>query len=144
MSSEMTINELMAIVGEPNDKPFVPFLFHNEAGGCFEWVLKQSSYYGKWIDPLLTLYLDKDDDSLVGFELSDLDWMRKTVNRRESVKQIAVCRGKIRLRSLISIIAADSDKTGKHIGHYLRIIGAAEAAGLDEVPLFEDEKHQTL
>ena len=65
--------EIAAMVGmTPREMMSVPFKgepFYNEVGDCIEYRESEESYYGKWIDHNLTLYVSDETDKPMGFQI---------------------------------------------------------------------------
>jgi len=64
-----TIEAIVATMGEVPPRPFRPVAFYNRDGDMVEVYLSDVAFYGKWLNPQITLLLAFETHEIVGIQI---------------------------------------------------------------------------
>ena len=70
MSNEEYDQRVFEIFGEVSLKEFAPFVWYSTAGDLIEVFFKNHKYYGKYINPNLTVYISDETGEMIGCSIT--------------------------------------------------------------------------
>jgi hypothetical protein len=120
--------EQLVLSKVPSGETFQPLVTYDADGDCIEFLTSDQSFYAEQVDPLVTVYYDRETGEVIGSLIKGISRFLREVLERAPGFKIEIQDGRIKLEHLLTarLWSAAADPKGTWVLTYQKLRAVAE------------------